>query len=191
MRNDYHSAHYPEQEAPTTHGYSSLRGVAVVHDVTDGPLPTHYQECDVFYSDPPWRSGYGEFTSRAGVLAPPYPVFMEALVAAIPHGIPAVFVTGKHAARHFPDHYLRFPTQLNEHGAIAYAYGVDLTGLTTAESIGKHLAARYQCVGDPCCGYGNTARWFVQAGKRFVASDVNPRCIGYIAKHEKEWTDVL
>lgn len=191
MRDDYHSAHYPERDAAARHGYSSLRGVAFVHDVADGPLPVDYRRCDVFYTDPPWQSGYDEFASRAGVLAPPYPVFMEALVASIPPGVPAVFVTGKHAARYFPDHYLRFPARLNEHAAVAYAYGLDFTGLTVAEDIGRHLAAQYQCVGDPCCGYGNAARWFVQAGKRFVISDINPRCIGYIAEHEKGWADVL
>ena len=189
MRTDYHSAHYPEQPATARHGYSSLRGIALVHDVIDGPLPTDYQRCDVFYTDPPWQSGYDEFAARAGTLVPPYAEFMRALVAAIPNGVPAVFVTGRHADRYFPNHYLRFPVRLNEHAAVAYAYGLDLTGCATAEDIGRKLAANYNRVGDPCCGYGNAARWFVQAGKRFVVSDINPRCIGYIAKHEAAWAD--
>lgn len=191
MRDDYHSAHYPEQDATARHGYYSLRGCALVHDVTSGPLPDEFRRCDVFYTDPPWQSGYDEFASRAGVLAPSYPEFMAALVAAIPQGIPAVIVSGKHAARYIPNSYQPFPTRLNEHDAVAYAQHVQLTGLRTAEAIGRHLAVTYNCVGDPCCGYGNAARWFVQAGKRFVASDVNPKCIGYIAEHEKGWADVL
>ena len=191
MRKDYHSAFYPEQPAPERHGYYSPRGIALAHDLTSGPLPKEYGRCDVLYTDPPWRSGYDEFALRAGVLVPSYHDFMDALVDAIPPGIPAVVVTGLHAAMHFGTEYRPFRVRLNEHEAIAYSRGVDVPEGMTAEQLGRTLADRYQCVGDPCCGYGNTARWFVQAGKRFVVSDINPRCIGYIAEHEKGWANVL
>jgi hypothetical protein len=191
MRTDYHSAHYPEQPAPERHGYYSPRGVALVHDVTSGPLPGEYTRCDVFYTDPPWRSGYDEFAARVGILVPSYHDFMDALVFSIPAGIPAVVVTGKHAALHFGSDYRPFPIRLNEHDAIAYARGLEVPPGQAAEQVGRQLAATYECVGDPCCGYGNTARWFVEAGKRFVVSDLNPRCIGYISEHEKGWANVL
>lgn len=191
MRQDYHSAHYPEQVAPPSHGYASTRGVALVHDVTSGPLPSDYSRCDVFYTDPPWRSGYDTFAARAGVLVPSYHDFMDALVHSIPKDVPAVVVTGKHAAMHFGPHFRPFPIQLHEHAAVAYSRGFDASGMTEAEQVGRSLASAYGCVGDPCCGYGNAARWFVEAGKRFVVSDINPNCVGYIAEHERGWADVL
>ena len=191
MRQDYHSAHYPEAKAAARTGYASPRGIALVHDVTSGPLPSDYQNCDVFYMDPPWRSGYDTFAARAGVLVPPYHDFMDALVHAIPPDVPAVVVTGRHAAMHFGPKFRPFPVQLNEHAAVAYSRGFDASEAVNTEQVGRRLAATYQRVGDPCCGYGNAARWFVEAGKRFVVSDINPSCIGYIAEHEKGWADVL
>ena len=190
MRDDYHSAHYPEQNIDTRDGYVSPNGIALVHDVTSGPLPSEYRRCDVFYTDPPWKSGYDVFASRVGVLVPTYHDFMEALIAAIPKDAPAVLVTGRHAAMHFGPEFRPFPVRLNEHDAVAYSRGIDASGMTKADEVGDYLAGTYECVGDPCCGYGNAARWFVQAGKRYVVSDINPRCIGYIAAHERGWADV-
>lgn len=191
MRRDYHSAHYPERDATPRDHYYCLRGVAIVHDLTDGPLPQRiYDGCDVFYTDPPWRSEYDEFAMCVGTIAPPYEAFMDALVASIPDGIPAAVVTGKHAARWFQDGWSIYPVRLNEHDALAYTRGIDVQPWAKAADLGRQLAATYQKVADPCCGYGNTVRWFVEAGKKFAASDVNPRCIGYIAEHEKRWANV-
>lgn len=191
MRRDYHSAHYPEQPARRRYAHSSEYGVALAHDVAAGPLPSFYQACDVFYTDPPWRSGNVRFFDRAGVKPRPHESLMRELVAAVPDDAPAVFVIGKHADSHFGESFARYPVRLNEHDAVAYSRGVDLSGCATAEEVGRLLAGRYARVGDPCCGYGNTAKWFVQAGKQYVVSDINPRCIGYIAEHESEWLNVL
>jgi hypothetical protein len=192
MRNDYHSAHYPEQPAPAVYRYESRYGIAFAHDVTRAPLPGEYDACGVFYCDPPWRSGYAAFAARANAVAVDYRRFMGALVAAIPLHKPAVFVTGKHADKLIPADFSRTPVRLNEHAAIAYSRGfLPPKAAKTADDIGRVLAEEYRCGGDPCCGYGNTAKWFAQVGKRYVVSDINPRCIGYIAQQERGWLDVL
>jgi hypothetical protein len=44
-----------------------------------------------------------------------------------------------------------------------------------------HYVARYHsCIGDFCCGYGQSARIFRSEGKQFVCSDFNASCIGFI-----------
>lgn len=72
--------------------------------------------------------------------------------------------------------------------AVAYVYNAGFTTSWdgTGELLG-YLAARFDRVGDFCAGYGWAPRAFTRAGGSFVASDINPQCIGYIAEHAAEW----
>lgn len=191
MRDDYHSAHYQEPPDRPIDGFAGPAGLAFAYDLTHPePLPAAYAQCDVFYSDPPWRSGYERFNRRAGVAGPTYRDFMAALARHVDAlGAPVVLVTGKHAAKLLPAADWTVPIQLNEHAAVGYGYRMPQPPgmVTTAPLLLGHLASRYSCIGDFCCGCGNAGRMFAAAGKRFVMSDVNRRCIGYIAEHVFDW----
>ncbi len=72
--------------------------------------------------------------------------------------------------------------------AVAYVYNAGFTPeWDGTDQLLDYLAARFDRVGDFCAGYGWVPRAFARAGKTFVASDVNPLCIGYIAAHAEEW----
>ena len=47
--------------------------------------------------------------------------------------------------------------------------------------VSKIICKKYNKILNFCCGYGLTARDALEAGKRFICSDVNPRCVYYIA----------
>jgi hypothetical protein len=192
VTSDYHSALAPDVDSPPLDGFQGSAGYAFTYDLTTpGPLPEVYDRCDVFYTDLPWRDGYAKFNERAGINdAPGYREFLaavsrhvEALTA------PVVLVTGKHAAPHLPPGRWEHPVKLNGGDAVAYGWRLPYPPVATetTRNILAWLARDYGCVGDFCCGYGRAGRVFTEAGRQFVMSDINARCIGYIAEHETDW----
>lgn len=167
---------------------------AFVHDLlTDGPLPDDdYRPVDVHVTDLPWRVGFDTFNDRAGIGdGRTYTEYMTA-VAEFVEGTsaPVYLVTGKHALAYLPEPATTVPMMLNQDDAIAICYraGGEVDGRyrNTWEFLAE-LAGRYEVAGDPCCGYGRTARVFLRAGRQAVVSDMNPLCIGYIAERAHEW----
>lgn len=169
---------------------------AFVHDLIGGPLPRAYSTCDVLYTDLPWQKGFSTFNERAGVDdGRTYRGFMAAVsnvIASLPSSRPAYLVTGRHALSLLPEPAQVLDTRLNEDASVIVVYNASKPHgkFGEARELLRSLAAQYERVGDFCCGYGSAARAFRRQGKTFVASDVNPRCIGYIAAHAGDWGPV-
>lgn len=166
---------------------------AFVHDVFN-PLPSQFRRCDVIWAEPPWRRGFAIFEGRAGVASPErtWKAMMTALGDNLVNlGLPTGIVAGADGAKLLPDPDRVVPVKL--HGAIAdlLCYRLEVTWaikpVQSTEFVIAQLARRYQVVGDPVCGYGQTGAIFAWAGRRFVMSDFNANCIGYIAKHADSW----
>lgn len=186
----YHSALFEVTTARPVRRWEKGGNIALVHNVTQN-LPREMDRCDVIYSDPPWQQGYDIFNQRAGIKTSlPYSTFIRILGTAIEASRkPAVLVLHMGAVKHLPSptrvrHVIFSPHKCQ---AIAAEYGE--TGVTAdnTNDILAQLAERYQCVGDPCCGYGWTARAFAAAGKRFVCSDISAEAIGYLASKAEDW----
>lgn len=201
---DYHSALTRERESPAVERFElrhaeGLRSYAIRHDLVSGPLPPEYQYTDVIYAEPPWRPGYDEFNRRAGVTgAPTYVEFLGHVNRVVEELHPrAVFLMlGKHATRHVlkPDDQAEMV--LDTHGkarCVVYAYNAVIPpppvkgAPATTTYLLDYLARKATVLGDFTCGYGYTARAALEHGKRFVVSDHNPRCIGFIAEHADCW----
>lgn len=166
---------------------------AFVHDLlTDGPLPADYEPAEVLVTDLPWRIGFDTFNQRAGIGdGRTYGEYMTAVAEFVERSsVPVYLVTGKHALAYLPAPATTVPMMLNQDEAIAICYrpGAEVDGQyrNTWEFLAE-LSDRYDTAGDPCCGYGRTARVFLRAGRQAVVSDMNPLCIGYIADHAAEW----
>jgi hypothetical protein len=160
-------------------------GVAFVHDLLRGPLPDEYAACDVFYADLPWPAGFAEFERRAG-LAPgrSYGEFMAA-VSRIINTVrrPILLTAGKLALRHLPKSPAIVSSKLNGAACVVIMFHADIQpACSETVALLGWLAERYGCIGDFCCGYGRAGRIFAERGKRFVMSDYNPECIGYIGE---------
>ena len=189
-RKTYHSAHTEPADSDKLDYFTCPSGVALVHDVMAGALPLEYADCDVLYAEPPWQRGFEQFNTRAGVDdARTYRAFLTAVGDIVQSvTIPAVLITGAHAVPHLPAAGHQFATQLYEHSAIALCYRFEQPpDAPRTNELLAQLATRFRCVGDFCCGYGNTAQAFVKARRKFVCSDFDPRCVGYIAAHVWEW----
>lgn len=180
----YHSALDPDLAADKISGFSRENGHGFVHDIMAADyLPDAYQECDVLYGDPPWKTGYKVFTERCCIKEPPsFDTFMFHVVDLIERTeLPAVMVVGKQAAKYF-DGWTAVPTRLQRFDAIAYYWQLKPVPTPTAAGILEGLAKRFDCVGDFFAGYGSAARAFTFAGKRFIVSDCNPVCLSIMQK---------
>lgn len=192
-RQPYHSALTPPGDWPPADRWEGRGCVAFRHDIFKG-LPAEFAGCDLLYGDPPWAGGYLTFNVRAGAMGQPdFRSFIGRLDwTARTSGKPTVYVVGQRDARAYrADSAL--PVRLNGAPALALSYGADLParlGNEIRPDAGKllqYLARRYARVGDFLCGYGRSARAFAQAGRTFVASDFDARCVGYVAAHAEEW----
>ena len=194
----YHSVHLDAEPAQPQDWWTDGESVAFTHDIAAthewgaSLLPDEYGSCDVLYADLPWRSGYARYVDRAGVKTASWSVFMTVVGWRLEQwSKPAVIVTGVHARRFLPAAAQELPVRMPVAGrqpAIAFVYGAGFTPeWDGTDELLTYLAARFERVGDFCAGYGWAPRAFARAGKSFVASDINPSCIGYIAEHAHEW----
>lgn len=193
----YHSALTKPLEVAPCNFFQVGESIAFVHDIRRG-LPTDFDPCDVFYTDLPWQGGFLVFEARTkAVLAAEYaklgvttrepqttyPDFLRSVGEVIRRSSkPMVLVTGRRSMPFLPEPSFVYSSSLNGAPAVALCYSLKLQDGRSATKILSELASRFHCVGDFCCGYGRTARTFHAAGKRFIVSDYNPRCIGQIAK---------
>jgi hypothetical protein len=187
--NDYHTALTQDTTRwPVLDMHMGLRGVSFQADLNSG-IPEAMYNADIWYTDLPWRVGYFEFAKRAGVeQSQPYTRLLKSIgVAVATAKIPAILITGKHAIKSLSPESIAKVT-LNNGEAVACLWGYKpWVGTINTVALLKNLAAEYQRVGDFCCGYGRAGKIFAEAGKRYVMSDLNGECIGYIAAHERTW----
>lgn len=169
--------------------FENQYGYGFAHDILLG-LPAKMMEADVMYADLPYQKGYAVFYGRAGRIPTlPYSAFLEYVGAEVrKFGKPAYIVGPKISPK-----YLR-----PDGSSLCTLSGLGATlsywkerpswedGANTADII-TALASKYFTVADPLCGYGKTARGFVEAGKRFIVSDLNAEYIGWIAANSERW----
>lgn len=188
----YHTAlAQPAASAEPRDWWAMAGCTAFQHDVMDG-LPEEFADASLIYSEIPWADGHEEFASRAGVLIPPpyneWLYRLNCLLAASDK--PWVLVGGYGMIRHLGCEWIK-PVALN--GSQAVAVGARLPSppedCKDAVDVIDWLSSNpvYAIVADPCCGFGRAARIFAEAGKLFVVSDINPRCIGHIAEEAPAW----
>lgn len=161
---------------------------ALVWDVNDRTPPDQFYECDLIYAEPSWPAGLAAFDERAGVETPGYAHYADSLRIIVEKlKKPTAMFISSRALRRMPMPDLTFDADLNGNlTPIAFWNGAFATGSSNKDII-RDFAKRHNRVGDFCCGYGTTGRLFSEAGKRFVMSDYNALCAGYVAEHMGDW----
>lgn len=163
----------------------------ICHDICSGSLPTEFNQCDVLYSEPAWRAGYKIFLKRANKEDSNYNQYINTINNIVINNKEkkAIWlIIGSHILHKFikPEKIFK----INLHG-----YKTNLCGwndpnqyenFNTNYEFIHLLAKNYDCIGDFCCGYGNTGRIFQEHNKNFILSDLNPHCIYYISKNLME-----
>ena len=191
---NYHSALQDEADEVPYHFVEFPAGVAFVHDIHLGLSP-RFSTCDCFYGDPPWRAGHAKFDARAGLDTGPFDRLLGAIRRVITANTrPMILTVGKIDSRFYPTPAFCEDGLLRGAKAKMLCYGfssrpeVFAGDPPSSLDVLQWLAGRYDVIGDFFCGYGNSGRIFVEAGKRCVLSDYNQKCICYIAAHNFEWT---
>jgi hypothetical protein len=142
-----------------------------------------FKKANVIYSEPAWKDGYDKFLNRAGFKSKEgYEGFKKYLYhirkTIFELGIPAYIIMGKHMLKYLePDKTKE--VKLHGYGCLAGLYnGAELKEVLNNKDVLKYVTRRYKMVLDFSCGYGNTAK----EANKFICSDINPKCIYYVAK---------
>ena len=184
----YHSALHKPNSYPVVERVQLANSVAFAHDLMS-KVPYEYNKCDIIYTEMPWIDGFGVFEERANIEQKrTYAEFMASLCKFIDAlNKPTVLITGKKGLKFLPKPEIEAATVLNGAPARVVMYRTKVENVSNCLTILDELATKYNCIGDPCCGFGRSAKAFKQAGKNFVVSDYNKECIGYIAQEWGGW----
>ena len=193
MSKIYHSALQEPIDCDTEIIQAEFNGDIVFrNDITTG-LSKKYEKCDVLYSEPSWMQGYNKFINRAGKEKSNYNQYLSSISEIVEScGKPIWIVLGAHAYSRItkPERVLNmklhgYSTTVlgwNDYNEYAFTDNYDFI---------NELAKIYNCVGDFCCGYGNTGEIFKNNGKSFVMSDINGKCVYQVARRLFGYEDTI
>jgi hypothetical protein len=185
----YHSALKEEVQVEGELNYYEHNGsVVLCHNISQG-IHHAFQAADAIYSEPPWKDGYAKFLTRAGCTVEDawesFKDYLSAINSIIKElNVPTYLIIGKHmVSRLKPER--THEIKLHGYDCLLGVWntGTDLSGMKTNEDVLKYVATNHSCVFDFSCGYGNTAVAMFEQGKRFICSDINKKCVYYVAKY--------
>lgn len=156
--------------------------VAFIHNVAQGKLPEEFKSVDVYYSELAWKHGIKNFNERAGAQTS-YEAYLQGISRIILGTYkPVILIAGKTELKYLPKPDMEGKLKMNGDPVYMFCYRIwpPLKNINTNIDIINALSANYNCIGDFCCGYGLSGYIFKRNGKRFVMSDYNENCIGYI-----------
>ena len=189
MTKHYHSALKNEKEIEKElDQYIFDNGIAFYYDINKSDtLPSYFDKCDVLYAEIPWRAGIEKFNERVGSNQT-YLDFMTSLSNIINNTKkPIIIPSGKLNQRHLPKADQVFETKLNGANAVVSVYNYHYTGNTKdIFAIIEDLSISFDCIGDFCCGYGNSGIPFLLKNKGFVLSDYNKKCIYFVKNYYED-----
>jgi hypothetical protein len=165
------------------------------HNVLD-QLPSEFLECDILYAEPAWRAGIKKFNERAGASVD-FKEYVLSIRRIIEESdVPVVLNWGANETKQMPPPSMAYKSKLwNISDCVfsVYNLGVQWPMFDSTESFLEWAAKRleFECIGDFCCGYGNSGKIFKNYGKRFVMSDYDQQCVGYIAQSLMNYNEGL
>ena len=185
MKTPYHSALKDDLKIDGELDRYEFNGsVVLCHDITTGIHPS-FRSADVIYSEPSWKDGYEKFQDRAGSLGDKsyygFIVYIESIKKVIEElKIPTYLIMGKHMQKRLnPD--LTMNIMLHAYKSVLGVWNAEFPEVKTNQDVLKSISEKYSCALDFSCGYGNTAVAMLRHRKQFICSDVNKKCVYYIA----------
>jgi hypothetical protein len=162
--------------------------IVICNDICYDPnLPDEFNRCDLFYSELARHQSYKTYLERAGKpnssIYNEYISSLNSIIKKHRSSKSIWLVIGPHMIDKIikPDRKLSIALHGRSLHLCGWNDSYSYRCFTTAYEFIALLAKRFKCVGDFCCGYGNTGRIFSSYGKYFVMSDLNPKCVYYIA----------
>ena len=187
---DYHSALKNENEInKKLDFYSKGKSTVLSHDVNniDG-IPEIFNKADIIYSEPAWNNGYELFKKRANIKNP---IGFKNYLKSIEKTIrilnkPSFIIGGKHMIKIIsPDYSL--PIKFNGFDAYLFIWNYEKVNFKNNIDLLEYLSKNYNTVLDFCCGYGH----YFEKFKNFIASDLNKKCVYFVAKKYLNYEDTI
>lgn len=181
----YHSALKNESTIDGELEYYENSGSYVFqHDITKG-IHQLYGKAEAIYSEPAWDKGYYLFLERAGMNPnSTHNEYLRCIKNIINElCLPTFLVMGKHMVKKLGPEY-SIDMKINKGNCIlgTWHFKGALSFKTNNEVI-NFVAENYNNVLDFSCGYGNMAQKMNELKKSFICSDINKKCVYYIAKN--------
>lgn len=148
------------------------------HNLING-VPDKYKNVDCIYFEPFWESGFSRFKLNNKLdfelndIINSISEFIEEV------DIPVFTIVSKHTTKKLPStkNIKRAILHDYESNVLMYNADIDIKNNIDNFSIIKILSEKYNSIGDFMCGYGNTIIPFAEKNKRFICSDLLPKCI--------------
>ena len=163
--------------------FKDERFIVFQHDICKG-VDSRFRICDAIHSEIAWRAGYSKFTDNTIAKDTTFNEYLDGIVNTCRDlRIPSFIVCGKAMIKRMdPDNVI--PIKYTFHNCDAYYaiynYDRNLDGVFDEYSGRNWVASNFNCILDPCCGYGIIANDIIAHNKRGVLSDINVECLEYI-----------
>ncbi len=177
----YHSALSQELDVKKElDRFTDGNSIVFAHDINKG-ITKDFLDCDCVYSELAWNKGYESFQKRAGkedfLSYKDYLLNIQKIL--IDLNKPSYIIGGKHMLKTInPHHYSTII--LNGFEAVLMVWNTGIILSKNTNELLKELSFKYNKVLDFCVGYGNHLSMF----KSFVASDINKKCVYFVAKSQ-------
>jgi hypothetical protein len=163
--------------------HEATDGIAMAHDLFN-PLPTEYDNVNCFYSELPWPAGAKKFDERVGISGRAFSDLIMKVAGLIENDSrPFMLSISKNALRWLPapvcTHNVLLPS--SKANCLVASWNYVFEPRETTLECASDLIAAHGVVGDFACGYGQTGSLARKLGKRWLLSDYNESCIGFIA----------
>lgn len=184
----YHTALKNKEELKTTEeidSYTNNGNYVFFNDITKN-IP-YFKDVDAIYSEPSWQKGYSIFAERANVDCGNFTDYLKSIDLLIKkYNLPTFLVLGKSMLKVLSPPLYTKEIKLNKNNTILGIWNhIDIDASTNLDAI-NYITSKFNKIYDFSCGCGNLAYGAVQKNKNFVCSDINKKCIFYIAKNIME-----
>lgn len=180
---DYHSSLREDlKDLKELDFYSSDSGTVFCHNLEDG-MTDMFRLCDAIYSEPSWVYGYKIFGARAGKNDGIYKKYLAGMKSVLDElKKPAFIVMGKQAVKVLnPDWVKEIQFIGGNHkigeSAMLMVFNHEAIDAENTHDVQRFVCDRFNTILDFNCGYGSIC----QGAKRFICSDINRKCVYYVA----------
>lgn len=166
--------------------YEDGRFLTFQHDICKG-VDERFKKCDAIHSEIAWRAGYDKFIDNTIASDTTFDDYINGIVSVCRElSVPAFIVCGKAMLKKMnPDAILKIKYTFHNCDAYyaIYNYNGEMEGVFDEYSGRDWVAKTFNCILDPCCGYGIIANDIIKHNKQGVLSDINVECLEYISNN--------
>lgn len=156
------------------------------HDLCTN-TPELFKTADAIYSEVAWKNGYRKFVDGSIAENTTFDLYIKSIVRVVKElNVPAFILCGRQMLKRLqPDRYIgiKFAFHNDYPAYIAiYNFHDGIAQIVDEADMLDFIFERFNNVLDFSCGYGETGMYAVIHEKKCILTDINAKCIDYIAQ---------